>query len=322
MDSGRAGGSVGVGGSGPLVVACLAPCDLRPAVDGLTGEVWVDPRRADLSAADAAALEHALRAAEVWGPGRVLAVAAGGASVEPALRTAVALGADAIRVKWGDEDFGGAGLRREAPEAVAGDPSALAAALAGAIRAAAGASGSPALVVCGDRSAERGVGAIPALLAHYLGAAQALGLVALRADEGEVGTVIAERRLDGGWRERLRVRGPAVCSVEAAGVRLRRASLPAVLAAGEAVIPVVGGVAAGGRGRRPAVHMGTPRPYRPRTRLVAAPAGGTHERLLALTGALVAHDPPRIVGPADAATAADELLDYLRRHGYGPVEAP
>jgi electron transfer flavoprotein beta subunit len=301
------------------VVACLAPCDLRPAVDLLTGDVWVDPRRADLSPPDAAALEHALRAAEVWG-GRVLAVAAGGASVEPVLREAVALGADAVRVKWGEETPGASGPARQDPEALAADPSALAAALAGAIRSTAG-PGSPALVVCGDRSAARGVGAVPAVLAHHLGAAQALGLVALRADESEVGTVIAERRLDGGWRERLRVRGPAVCSVEAAGVRLRRAPLPEVLAAGERVIAVVGGGAsgpAGAHGRGP-LHVGAPRPYRPRTKVVAAPAGGTHERLLALTGALAAHDPPRIVGPLDAATAADELLEYLVRHGYGPA---
>jgi electron transfer flavoprotein beta subunit len=39
-------------------------------------------------------------------------------------------------------------------------------------------------------------------------------------------------------------------------------------------------------------------------------------RLLALTGALVAHDPPTVVQPADAAEAADVLLAFLVRHGY------
>jgi electron transfer flavoprotein beta subunit len=39
-------------------------------------------------------------------------------------------------------------------------------------------------------------------------------------------------------------------------------------------------------------------------------------RLLALTGALVAHDPPTVVQPADAVEAADVLLAYLVRHGY------
>jgi electron transfer flavoprotein beta subunit len=39
-------------------------------------------------------------------------------------------------------------------------------------------------------------------------------------------------------------------------------------------------------------------------------------RLLALTGALVAHEPPIVVGPVDAGEAADELLGFLVRHGY------
>ena len=39
-------------------------------------------------------------------------------------------------------------------------------------------------------------------------------------------------------------------------------------------------------------------------------------RLLALTGALVAHDPPTVIGPVGADRAADELLGFLVRHGY------
>ena len=68
--------------------------------------------------------------------------------------------------------------------------------------------GPPSLVVCGDRSADRGTGALPGFLAHELGAAQALGLVSLEPDAATVGAaraLVAERRLDGGWREQLRV---------------------------------------------------------------------------------------------------------------------
>jgi electron transfer flavoprotein beta subunit len=189
------------------------------------------------------------------------------------------------------------------------DEGALATALVVAMRAV----GDPALVLCGDRSADRGTGALPALIAHALGAAQALGLVDLRVD-GD--TLAAERRLDGGRRERLRVPRPAVCSVEGAGVRLRRASLPATLRAERATIPVapasVGAGAATGR-----VTVGAPRPFRPRTRLVAPPTGGNaRARLMELTGALVAHDPPTIVGPVDAPGAADALIAYLTRNGY------
>lgn len=304
----------------PLVVACLAPADLRPDVNPLSGEVWADSRRADLSAADAAALEHALRAGEAWS-GRVLAVAAGPVRIDGVLLRARALGAEVLRVPWppGSGHTAGEIAGEIAPDdgpapldgpGLAADPQALALALAGAISG----FGQPALVICGDRSALRGTGAMPALLAHHLGAGQALGLVSLRV---EADSVVVERRLDGGWRERLRVVAPAVCSVEAAGVRLRRAPLNAALGAAGAVVPVAAPPAAASAGAgASALRIGGPRPYRPRTRLVAAPTGGTQERLLTLTGALVAHDPPRLVGPIDADGAADELLTYLARHGY------
>jgi electron transfer flavoprotein beta subunit len=288
-----------VAGSGP-VVACLSPADLRPAVDPLTGQVSIDPGRAELSASDSAALEHALRAGEQWAA-TVVAVAAGPASIEPALRQALAVGAEVARLEW-PEESGGRGITgRE----LAGDPQRLAAALAGFISGL----GPPRLVVCGDRSPRHGVGAVPALLAHHLGAAQALGLVSLSV-EGD--TVVGERRLDAGWRERLRLRSPAVCSVEAAGVRLRRAALPAALDAAQAAVPVEAATDDGPT----RIRYGPPRPYRPRTRVVDAPSGGTRDRILTLTGALSAHEPPRIVGPVDAVGAADELLDFLARHGY------
>jgi electron transfer flavoprotein beta subunit len=42
---------------------------------------------------------------------------------------------------------------------------------------------------------------------------------------------------------------------------------------------------------------------------------------LSLTGALVAHEPPTIIGPVDAEQAADALLSFLGRHGYLDDEA-
>ncbi len=295
------------GPASPLVVACLDPADLRPEVNPLTGEVRVDRRRADLSDSDAAALEYALRAGQTWG-GRVVALAAGPSSVEQVLRLAVALGAEALRVPYGETASSGPELVPD-PE-LAGEPATIAAAVAAAIEQL----GSPALVVCGDRSPTRGIGAVPALIAHHLGAAQALGLVNLSFDEDSL-TVHAERRLDAGWRERLRLGAPAVCSVEAAGVRLRRASLASILRSGEQQIPLarVPVLAAAGPG---ALRVGAPEPYRPRTKVVPAPAGDTRERLLALTGALKAHDPPRLVGPLRPEEGADELLRYLATHGY------
>ncbi|HEV7713839.1 MAG TPA: mycofactocin-associated electron transfer flavoprotein beta subunit [Asanoa sp.] len=280
-----------------LVVACLRFGDLRPSVDPLTGSVSRDPRGFELSAADAAALEHALRLGDAWSA-PVLAVTAAAASADPLLRTALALGASVLRVPWAPSSY---------VADLALDERALALAVASAIRGV----GTPSVVVCGDVSSDRGTGAFPAYLAHALDAAQALGLVALSVS----GNALAgERRLDGGRRERLRIPRPAVCSVEAAGVRLRRASLPATLAASSASVPVATVVPSASAGAVEVTGVG---PFRPRTRVVPAPAGdSSRDRLMHLTGVLVAHDPPQIVTPASAASAADALLDYLRRRGY------
>ncbi|HEX6391891.1 MAG TPA: mycofactocin-associated electron transfer flavoprotein beta subunit [Acidimicrobiales bacterium] len=299
--------------SAEVVVACLAPADQRPEVDPLSGEVVVNDAMASLSAADAAALEYALRAGEAWGA-RVMAVAAGGASVVPALREAASLGAEVLRVPLPSAHDSLHGPRRCEGTELAGDPGVVTAVLSSAIRA----SGTPALVVCGDRSSLSGAGAVPAMLAHHLGAAQALGLVAMEFESG--GVVLGQRRLDGGWRERIRLTAPAVCSVEAAGVRLRRASLNAALAAASVQVPIASSsataaAAAAGAAGAARVHAGAPRFYRPRTKVIPPPAGGTHERILSLTGALVQREPPRVVGPVAPAEAARELLEFLRRAG-------
>jgi hypothetical protein len=50
--------------------------------------------------------------------------------------------------------------------------------------------------------------------------------------------------------------------------------------------------------------------------LPAPPQDDPRLRLLALTGALVAHEPPTLIGPIGASEAADQLLGFLVRHGY------
>ena len=310
-------------GGGPLIVACLRITDLRPTVDPLVGTVTRDRLGVGLTPADGAALEHALRIADTWS-GRVVVVCVGPESVEPVLRDVAALGVAVVRIPLGDEGDG----HRYVGELVE-DERALARTLVAAIAP----FGRPDLVLCGDRSADRGTGAVPAYLAHELGASQALGLVSVVAEGALDGaldaapwTLLVERRLDGGWRERLRVSLPAVCSVEGAGVRLRRASLSGALAATDstpasgstgntaAAVTSAGNPMPAGPG---SIHMGPTRPFAPRTRILAAPADpDPRVRLLELTGALVAHDPPTVLHPADASEAADLLLAYLSRHGY------
>ncbi|WP_370945610.1 mycofactocin-associated electron transfer flavoprotein beta subunit [Amycolatopsis sp. cg5] len=249
---------------------------------------WIESRTSGLGAADECALEHALRLSERL-DGRTLAVTAGPEPAEVVLRTALAAGiGDTLRVDLTEDETD--------------DGSRVAKALADAIPA-------PDLVLCGDHSADRGTGATPAFLAAALGARQALGALSLAWD----GKLLVERRLDGGRRERLDVDLPAVCSVEPADVRLRRASLPGLLAARKATITVHKALST----RDSRVAVTSTRPFSPRTRRVPPPEGAEpHTRLLALTGALAEHDPPRLVHPADAKAGAVELLAYLRQHGY------
>jgi electron transfer flavoprotein beta subunit len=259
---------------------------------------FTSPPASGLSAADAGALEHGLRVAEACGV-RCVAVSLGSAAIEPMLRDALAAGADdVLRVAGPDP-----------AETVASDGSAEARALAAAIRER---HGDPDLVLCGDRSADRGTGATPAFLAAELGAAQALGLVEFSYSAG---ALTGLRRLDAGRRERLAIPAPAVCSLEPTDIRLRRAPLPATLRARTAEIPV-----AEPHVPASAVRVGAARPYRPRARILAAPREQTaHQRVLELTGALVERDPPTVSSPPDAAAAADELLTYLRDRGYLPL---
>ncbi|MEU6459545.1 mycofactocin-associated electron transfer flavoprotein beta subunit [Streptomyces sp. NPDC047065] len=280
--------------SAVLVAVALRHTDPRAGADPLTGRIHRDPYAGGASPADRCALEHALRLARTL-DARCLAVTVGGAEADPLLREALAAGADEVlRVEGADED--GASTARSLYDGLVARGGPL-----------------PEVIVCGDRSTDRGAGTVPAYLAHLTGASQALGLTALTTENGELR---ATRRLDAGRRELLALTLPAVCSVERSGVRLRRAPLPATLAARRADVPVVTVSTAPDA----AVTAGPPRPYRPRPRVLPAPRGREpRERLLALTGAgAPPRDPPRVATPDTPAEAAGLLLDYLRERSYLP----
>ena len=273
----------------PRIGAALKWQPLRPEVDHLTGTVTLDERFMGASDADLAALEWALRLAEAW-EGEVMAACAGPARADAMLREALAAGAArAVRCE----------LSGSASSAAAA--AALAQAFEGFD-----------VIVCGDHSRDRGSGSVPALLAAELGAAQALGLVKLEPEEAS--SIRAERRLDGGRRERLRVRPPSVLSVEGATARLRRAPLPSVLRAGHSEVEHVDGASK--------AHDGTPargrlRPYRPRARALDPPDPElpARERILKLTGALATRG-GRQVERGEPDEAAEALLGALRAWGY------
>ena len=270
-----------------FIAAVLKWVDLRPDVDPLEGTVRHDDRTSGFSLADAAALECALLLGEAWQL-PVAAITAGPPGAQAVLRDAAAFGPRRLVLIAADID---------APsEAIA---EALAPLLDGA-----------AVVCCGDYSADRGSGSVPAFLAHQLEAAQALGLTGLTPRTP--GCLIAQRRLDGGRREHLQVTAPAVISVEPGAARLRRASLSGLLAAREAVIEVAeGAVTHGSR-----VQVMSTAPYRPRPKMLPPPHDPLpRARLLALTGALTERTLPRVVR-ASCDEAADELISYLKDKGY------
>jgi electron transfer flavoprotein beta subunit len=261
---------------------------LRPELDPLSGALHLDERFMGSSEADLAALEWALRLADAWG-GEVVAVCAGPPESEAILRMALAAGAS--RAVYTDVHPGVTSL------AVA---SALAPILDGSD-----------VVLCGDCSLDYGSGGVPALLAAELSASQALGLVRLEP-EGR-GVLQVDRRLDGGRRERLRVRAPAVLSVEGSTARLRRASLAGTLQAQSKQIERVDApTVTTGDG-----HPHVLRPYRPRARALDAPDPSlpARERIRQLSGALSPRGARQVVR-AEPAEAAEELLSALRNWGY------
>lgn len=273
-----------------LIVAALRWADQRASIHPLTGALDSTPLAGDAGAADSCALEHALRLAEAYG-GRCVAMTVGPPAADEMLREALARGASQVLRVSGPDDDGEATARS----------------LAEALRT--GRLGSPDVVVCGDRSADRGTASTPAFLAAFLGAVQATGLQELSA----AGAVLhAIRRLDDGRRERLEVPFPAVCSVEPGGVRPRRAPLPAALAARTAEIACLRA-----EGPPPKVRAGAVRPYRPRPRVCPPPAGRDPlERLRAITSAYEERTPPRLIVSPSPAAAADALLAYLREHAF------
>lgn len=272
-----------------MIGVCLKWVDQRPEFDALGVPASPDPRFAGISAADRAALEWALRCCDAWAattPHDVVVITVGPPEANATLRDALSAGATrAIRI---DLPFG-------APSHIVA--SCLATQLTGA-----------SLVWCGDYSLDRGTGSVPAFLAGELGFAQALGLVDI--DLRSATNTTALRRLDGGRRERLAIADKTVASVEGSTAMLRRAPLRAMLerqhidiAAGP--VPMASDV----------VPM-LARPYRPRPRVLPAPAGANaFERVRSMTAvhAEVAHGETIVLDPA---AAAARIIDTLRDWGY------
>lgn len=259
---------------------------------------WVAPegdsRGASHSPADRAALELGLQIRDnARDQTEVIAVSLGGPGALNGLRDSLARGAD--RALWVS---GPTDLRSDA----------VAAALHSAVTSHLAEIGIPDWVICGDYSADRGSGSVPAFLAALWDAEQALGLV--QVTERSATSLGAIRRLDGGRRELLSISSPAVLSVEGSVATLRRAPLARELAATTMEIPEA--TAPSGPQEAPADVTA----YRPRARMLAAPAGQTAlERVRSITDtASAASHGETVTLEPDA--AAERILTALRDWGY------
>ncbi len=277
-----------------MIVVCMKWVALRPEVDQLTGETLTDARWSGASLADQAALELALQIGAERNS-TVVVLTVGPSDAEGLLRDALACGASrAVRI-----DAPSTASSLTVANNIAGWVNTVGVQ-------------NIELVLCGDWSTDRGSGSVPVFLAEALDLDDACGLVTVDLTDVTHGAFNAERRLDGGRRERLHIALPAVVSVEGVVARLRRAPLSGVLRAKSEPIETT-----------PSIHDSIPfeptrsAPYRPRTRVLDGPSTSLSplRRVEILTGALNERMPPRKL-TLDPESAADAILEQLTTWGY------
>jgi electron transfer flavoprotein beta subunit len=252
----------------------------QPETDG------TDDRFMGLSYADQAALEYALRVAENTNED-VIAVTAGPEGADAMMRDAIARGAQrAVRI---DIDR-------------SSDSPTIARSIAQVVK-------DCSLIWCGDYSADRGSGSVPAFIAAELSIDQALGLVEIDIPLDAQLPINALRRLDGGRREQLEIRNKAVISVEGSTARLRRASLKGSMAASKQIIEVI-------PANNRVADAPFTRPYRPRARTIAAPVGNSaldRVRQITDTSSAKGHGETVHLEPREA---AELIVNKLREWSY------
>lgn len=176
-------------------------------VEAGSGRAWIDESalQYEMNEPDAYALEAALQLKEASG-GEVVAVSAGPARVQTALREALAKGAErAIHIQVEGEAARGA------------DPSINASLLETAVR-----EEQPQLVLTGLQSDDTGSGQTGVILAARLGWPHATLVVAI---EPAAGSVRVKRELEAGWFQHVTLPLPAVLTIQSGISRLRYATL-------------------------------------------------------------------------------------------------
>jgi electron transfer flavoprotein beta subunit len=170
---------------------------------------------------DEFSVEAALQLRGAEGDGEVVVVSVGDEEAEEGLRACLAKGADRAQRIW-DDSLEGA------------DPLAVARVLAAAVE-----RESPDLVLCGVQSSDGVYGATGVALATYLGLPRVAVVKALHYDAA-TGSATVERELEGGLVELLRVKLPALLTIQTGINEPRYANLRAIKHAKEKPLEVLG----------------------------------------------------------------------------------
>jgi electron transfer flavoprotein beta subunit len=286
------------------IAVCLSrlPDPDTVEVDPLTGGIDVSRTLYILNPADAVALELVLRLRSP--DDHVTALTVGPIESESVLREAVAVGVDEVLRIW---EEGRTATR----------PAVTALLLATALRT----EPLPDLIVCGARTLAGGSGKVPALLAEHLDWPVVTDIVEFTLQQSRA---CFQRRLAKGARSEGEVTLPAVLAIDSSAVSLRYASLPGLMKARRADIPVrhladLGLSPVDLNFPSATVHAAMPPYHRPRDVFIPDSSLPPHERVMQVLSAGVVQKAGRIVsGPPEQ--MADTIIAFLREQGF--VDGP
>jgi electron transfer flavoprotein beta subunit len=205
-----------------IVVCVKQVAILGDEVEFTPDERDVDPDYLDyaLNEWDSYATEEALLIKEAAGDGEVVVVSVGNEDAEDAMRRCLAMGADR-------------GIRVEGDSVPAGDPIAVARALAPVVQ-----DEAPDLVLCGVQSSDAVQGATGVALAELLGLPRVAVAKKVDWDRGS-GKAVVQRELEGGLIDVTEVDTPAVLTIQSGINEPRYATLRAIKQAEQQEIDVV-----------------------------------------------------------------------------------
>lgn len=276
-------------------------------IDPITGQVDYERFVQVLNAADACAVEAAVRLKEQL-DGQITVITLGPPDSEGALKAALAIGADTALRLWN-------------PLCETWGPFTIAAALAACIKSEAMAA--PDLILCGDAASDWSSGIVGPALAEQLELPQITGVTRLEvsAQNGQTATALQlTRKLERGYRELLEAQLPLLITVTTDLNEARYPSLPAHMAALEATIPVIDPLSLDSTlGQDQAdettiLEMHTPRP---RPKRIAAPDShhSAFERIgEIISGGATGRQTKLVAGSPEE--LARTLVEFLREKGF------